>query len=204
MIIDRRTFAAGAAATAAAFAAPRLIVEPVRAQPAAAAAVASGLRSRDPAFCDPWLIQVEGGAPTLVVHEATGAMFRPSCALRGARLQGAGMWEDYAPPYTLARLSFDEAGKPARLHETPSPRANKVKGRSDRVDMAALSQAAERVVDHCLAKAPLMQPEAWLMARPRGDGESLVKLAPRSGYGAPEDQSFPIELRARLAPSAPA
>jgi hypothetical protein len=199
MIIDRRTFIVGSAASAAAFVTPLLQVEKVD------AAAATGAFRRQPldySVCDPWLAHFVEGAPRFVIHELSGAVFRPEdpSTENGARHFALDrIWTDYTPPYPIVCLDFEaDAGRPM-LRQSLPPGLNRFAKPYSPADLEAIRAAVGSIVDCCRERA---QPRnAWMMVRPTTTGERLITPTPPSGYGAPDRWTFPSELRAKREPA---
>ncbi|QGM46354.1 hypothetical protein [Methylocystis heyeri] len=176
MTLSRRAVSVGLAASAASAFAP----------PCKAAGRVSMATDLD--VDHPWLVQLQGAAAVLVLHEPTGAMFRPGASGKQAF---AGVWPDYSPPYALvARV----AG--AGLLQIAPPAAGGATAGSE-PDPDALLRAASRVAKMALAHAA--GGEAWLLARPCLSGGSRMVAAPQSGFAGPQGLSFPAGLSARSA-----
>jgi hypothetical protein len=199
MMIDRRRFIVGSAAGAAAFVTPLLHFEKVGAAGFAATAAVRP-RPRDYAVCDPWLVHSVEGAPRLVIHELSGAVFRLeySSTENGARhFVLDRIWTDYTPPYPIACLDFEADATRPMLRQSLPPGLNRSVKPHKSVDLEAIRAAVGSVVDFCLERAKPLN--AWMMVRPTTSGESLIMPAPPSGFGAPTHWAFPSELRAKLA-----
>ncbi len=179
MKFSRRTVSAGLMASAASLLAPPL---------KAAGLAPVGGAARDLAVDDPCLIQWKGSAPVFIMHEATGAMFRPGAA---DELIFAGVWAGYAPPYMLAMRNVR-----GELIQIAPPAANKAPPDGRAPETREILRAAKRVVKMCLSRRNAS--DVWLMARPRLAGGNEIAVAPRSGFGGPEGLSYPSELRAKI------
>lgn len=155
MIIDRRAFTVGSAASAAAFVTPLLQVEKVNAARVAATA-AVRLRPRDYAVCDPWLVHFVEGAPRFVIHEPSGAVFRPedSSTEKGTRhFVLDRIWTDYTPPYPIACLDFEaDATRPVHrqllppgLNRSAKPyRSADLEPFAQQLEVSSIAAASER------------------------------------------------------------
>jgi hypothetical protein len=180
MTFSRRSFSIGLIANAINLLAPSL---------KAAGLVSVSRAALDLALDDPWLIRRKGRASVFVLHEPTGAMFRPGAS---DELTYAGVWADYAPPYMLAirnaRGELVQIAPPAMKRPLPDGRAP---GTAD------LLCAVRRVAK--ISAAGNNGADLWLMARPSLAGGNEITVAPASGFAGHEGLSFPSELRAKIA-----
>ncbi len=180
MTLSRRSFSIGSTACAVTLLAPSIEMEGLLPSTSAA---------RDLALDDPWLIRLRGRASVFVLHEPTGATFRPGVS---DELTFAGVWIDYAPPYTLAirnaKAELVQIAPPAMNTALPDSRAPRIED---------LLRAAQRVVK--MSRAEANGCDFWLMARPSMAGGSEIAIAPRSGFAGHDGLSFPSELRAKIA-----
>lgn len=212
MKIDRRSFATGLAAGVAELAALPFGAGAGAASPGAPPTASFPVPARiDPraqahSLCDSWLLRFTDGAPRMILHEASGLMFGPSAtapAKGDSPLEAQGIWRDYAPPYPLVSLSLGGLGAAALLRTVPPPAA-RAAAIGDPEESDVLRAAAVEVANHCLAQARPGEGDVWLMLRPTiRFGERTVQRAAPGGYGGRDDQSYPIELRAKLEPPPP-
>jgi hypothetical protein len=198
MQIDRRQFTTGAAAGAVAISTP--MSQALAAMMRAAATTPSG--SVDLATCDPWLVQFSAGAPRLVIHEASGAVFRPRDVAGRVEFQFERHWANYEPPYALYGRRSGETPQDGgvALRELPTPARARGSETGANVDRSHVAAAIPDVLALCASQgAAVKGGEVWLLVRPTAEaGAARATRTWGASYGARTDQEFPQALRADL------
>lgn len=194
MKISRRAVCVGFAASAISSIAPPFADS--RPAPATAGAAREAVggsareltrNGRDLTLDNSWLVQLKRRSANLVIHEPTGAMFRPDVS---GELAFAGVWADYAPAYLLP--ARDARGGLVQIAPPGSPRSSSYA----RADAGEIQSAARRVAAAC--EAAKSRGRGWMRSVPCVAGGAAIKVLPPGARAGGRNLSFPAELQASI------